>query len=432
MQQIAVNETEPHGVLFVMRPPNLSVEPQREDHDQSSDDAKMETICERIRRVRKDDLSDKSHAFWEAMEELHHKGRYAASVPSLPHTIKVGDEHSFTFEGCPQDLRPLLHELIRFERPLITWDLFNEAPPAEFRAPAALQLTGPGDGVDAVPDPTIATHLTITQCEPCEPSTDQSSGMADAVPSFAAPGAGGVRLPVARLPPPKSRSSATAGAPAEADATLSAIAQPPAPVSATQSTSTQPVAASSEDKLRDPRSANVVSHAGYSKAQQAQHRTQLSFEDWKLDFPGRVEAVKADRLYVVKLAEADGEMRLGLIQTTGKPFVEHDDEIGEQVSYVKSSWFKRCSDEKRAWGANPEFEHYMDGDERVVDTLPTESCLLEVEDCDLTDGSVEQKWSKPKLKQCFMAKVRWIAETYGLQAAAPSGGTNKGAKRQKR
>ena len=74
----------------------------------------------------------------------------------------------------------------------------------------------------------------------------------------------------------------------------------------------------------------------------------------------------------------------------------------------------------------------MDGDERVVDTLPTESCLLEVEDCDLTDGSVEQKWSKPKLKQCFMAKVRWIAETYGLQAAAPSGGTNKGAKRQKR
>ena len=49
----------------------------------------------------------------------------AASVPSLPHTITV-DEHSFAFDGCPQPLRPLLHDLMIFERPLITWDIFMQ------------------------------------------------------------------------------------------------------------------------------------------------------------------------------------------------------------------------------------------------------------------------------------------------------------------
>ena len=428
MQQIAVNETEPNGVIFVARPPNLSVEPQREDNEQAGDDAKMESICERIRRVRRDDLSEQSLAFWEAMEQLHHKGRYAASVPNLPHTINVG-ERSFTFEGCPQELRPLLHELMRFDRPLITWDLFNEAPPAEFRAPATLQLMGPGGGLDPVPALTAATHLVITS----QPSTDPSGGLPRASPSFAAPGAArGTGLPMARPPPPKPHSSETAGAPREASSVSSSTTtQPTAPILASQSISQPAGAASFEEQLRDPRRANSVSHAEYSKAQQAQHSAQLSFEDWKLSFRGRVEAVKADCLYVVKLAQADGEMHLGLIQSTGKVFDEFDEESEEQVSYINAMWFKRCSDGKHAWGANPEFEHYMDGDERIVDALPTESCLVEVEDSDLTDGSVEQKWSKPKLKQAFMAKVRWIAETYGLQAAAPALAA-KGAKRKRR
>jgi len=135
--------------------------------------------------------------------------------------------------------------------------------------------------------------------------------------------------------------------------------------------------------------------------------------------------VKADRLYVVELADADGEFRLGLIQSSGKVFSERDEDSGEQGTYAKSLWFKRCNDERRAWGANPEFEHYMDSDDRAFDMLPTESYLLEVEDSDLTDGSVAQKWVKPKLKQAFMAKVRWIAERYSLQAGAPSAAAKK-------
>ena len=85
------------------------------------------------------------------------------------------------------------------------------------------------------------------------------------------------------------------------------------------------------------------------------------------------------------------------------------------------------SSEKHAWGANPEFDMYPNGDDRATDDLPTESCLIEVEDGDLTDGSIEHKWSRPKLKQAFMEKLRWIANKYNLVAAHPAA-----AKRQRR
>ena len=53
MQEVAVNETDPSGVFFVMRPPDLRTEPQREEYvDQSNDDVKMVQNCERIRKVR--------------------------------------------------------------------------------------------------------------------------------------------------------------------------------------------------------------------------------------------------------------------------------------------------------------------------------------------------------------------------------------------
>ena len=79
-------------------------------------------------------------------------------------------------------------------------------------------------------------------------------------------------------------------------------------------------------------------------------------------------------------------------------------------------------------GANPEFEKHMDGEQRIGDDMPTESFLLEVEDGDLTDGSVGQKWTKPKFKQSLMRKLRWIAQQYRLQAAAKAA-PSKRAKR---
>ena len=60
--------------------------------------------------------------------------------------------------------------------------------------------------------------------------------------------------------------------------------------------------------------------------------------------------------------------------------------------------------------------------------MPTESFLLEVEDSELTEGSVEQKWTKPKFKQTLMRKLRWIAAQYNLQADAGAAPATKRAR----
>ena len=188
-----------------------------------------------------------------------------------------------------------------------------------------------------------------------------------------------------------------------------------------------PAACASDAELRDPRIANTVSHAQYSRAQQARDAIDLSFEEWKQSYPGRVETVHADRLYIVELTDADGELKLGLVATQGKVFEEPDSESGKQTPYIRALWFKRCS-EAHVWAQNPEFERYMDGDKRIVDALPTESCLLQVDDGDLTESSVERKWSKPKLKQALMKKIRWIASRQKLYAPAPARAAGKRAR----
>ena len=427
MQEVAVNETDPSGVMFVMRPPDLRTEPQREEYvDTSNDDAKMAQNCERIRKVRREDLSEKSLAFWTALEQMHHDGRRAASVPSLPHT-KCVDGHEFTFDGCPQPLRPLLFDLMRFERPLITWDIFTEAPPAEFRAPAALQLAGPS----------------TSSAELCAPAALQLAGSALALaaplaityqpsgsrPSIAgAPDADKVRTVRSDLPlasSPVGNAPSGTALPTAAAAQKLAVVEP-RPEGATSHAAPPRTA----PELRDPRVANAVSHAGYPKSRQTRDEIELSFEAWTHEFPGRVEKVEPKRLYVVRLGEADGELLLGLVASEGQVFTRLDEATNEQAPHIKSLWFKRCSDSKKAWGANPEFEEYKDAAGKREQDLPTESFLLEVEDSELTDGSVEQKWTKPKFKQTLMRKLRWIAAKYNLQADAGAAPAAKRAKQR--
>ena len=316
VQQVEVNETTPLGVLFITRPPDLRDEPPREEHDQSKDDTKMEHICDAIRRVRVEDLSKEGLAFWEALGQLHREGRRAAAVPNLPHTKQV-DGHSFTFEGCPQPLKPLLRELVRFPRPLITWDLFNDAPPPEFCAPQALQLEAPvlrgASGADAHP-------------------------------------------------------------------------------------------------LRDPRRANTVGHLGYNAAAQSKDKADLTLEDWLEDFPGRVEKVDENKLYVVRLDEADGEFKLGLVATEGKQFemeVESTDGSLEMAWHTKARWFKRRNDGTDVWGKNTAFEPHGS-----TDDLPVDSFIVEVEDGDMTEAGLADKWNHPKFKESFLGKLRAIADKY--------------------
>ena len=72
-------------------------------------------------------------AFWKALKAVHEEARHASAVPSMPFT-----SGRFQFDGSPRPLLPLLQDLaFRFPRPLITWDLFKDAPPPEFPAPSA-------------------------------------------------------------------------------------------------------------------------------------------------------------------------------------------------------------------------------------------------------------------------------------------------------
>ena len=67
----------------------------------------------------------------------------------------------------------------------------------------------------------------------------------------------------------------------------------------------------------------------------------MSLEDWLESFPGRVESVKGGKLYVVRLGEQDGELKLGLVQSEGKVFSK-DDEEGQPADFMKALWFRRC------------------------------------------------------------------------------------------
>ena len=55
---------------------------------------------------------------------------------------------------------------------------------------------------------------------------------------------------------------------------------------------------------------NTVTHVGESKSKKARDEAEISFEAWTEAFAGRVESVTADRLYILRLADADGEFHL--------------------------------------------------------------------------------------------------------------------------
>ena len=351
MRTVMVNATTAHGVLFMKRPPFLLREPPREDLVEG-DDAKMEHICDRVCKVHADDLSSDSKAFWHALASLHRIGRRAAAVPSLPCTP---EGHSFTFTGCPQPLLPLLKDLaFRFERPLITWDVFGDVPPPEFC------------------DPSLAPA-------PAPPALQLA--------------ASGPMLPAA-VPWPQSAKAA-----------------------ASHNSST-------DSTLRDPRIANTVSHIAYKRAEQTKDAAQLTLEDWRSTFAGRVECVASDRLYIVRLDEPDGEFKLGLVTSTGEPFDRDaltDEGVTETVPHMRALWFGRKG-AGFGWGKNPAFEPYGGtGPKRIANDLPVESFLVEVTDDDLTEAGLASKWTEPKLKETFTNdKLRWIAEKYGLLVEEPN------------
>ena len=96
---------------------------------------------------------------WKCLQKLHLNSKVAAHLPNFPVTITItgdastsaylamGETASKTFTGTPCLLRPILKELMRFDRPFITWDILTEAPPNTF--------------------PTVPKHG-VPNCEPCD------------------------------------------------------------------------------------------------------------------------------------------------------------------------------------------------------------------------------------------------------------------------
>ena len=85
---------------------------------------------------------------WLALKALHEEGRlHANALPRLPHTQSVpvdrdsarwvspGERIERTFEGTPRLLLPMLKDMMRFRRPLITWDIFEAEAPATWPNP---------------------------------------------------------------------------------------------------------------------------------------------------------------------------------------------------------------------------------------------------------------------------------------------------------
>jgi len=173
------NETTEEGVCFIPHPPSLQREPPIEEYKaKHADDLKPEQEIRNL--LKKSDMGGDTGDFtnpeaheWLALRAVHETGRLGAhALPDLtahtqavPHDamsnkyLDPGEHAQHTFHGTPRRLLPMLKDMMRFTRPLITWDPFLAPPPLEWPNPlhaAASERFGGGGsttGATAPPPP---------------------------------------------------------------------------------------------------------------------------------------------------------------------------------------------------------------------------------------------------------------------------------------
>jgi hypothetical protein len=173
------NETTEEGVCFIPHPPSLQREPPIEEYKaKHADDLKPEQEIRNL--LKKSDMGGGTGDFtnpeaheWLALRAVHETGRLGAhALPDLtahtqavPHDamsnkyLAPGEHAQHTFHGTPRRLLPMLKDMMRFTRPLITWDPFLAPPPLAWPNPlhaAASERFGSGGsttGATAPPPP---------------------------------------------------------------------------------------------------------------------------------------------------------------------------------------------------------------------------------------------------------------------------------------
>lgn len=172
------NVTTDKGVLFIPRPPDLRREPKREPFADDKEGKPADGCSAIINKRRRADLTPANVHDWMVLQKAHTDWVHSGAIPNLPSSVTVtGDSESqgqglledgksvtTKFTGTPAKLLPILKSLRRFERPLITWDPFVDAPPATFTSvPTAATASEGGDkaaeGSKPV-DPIVRNHVT--------------------------------------------------------------------------------------------------------------------------------------------------------------------------------------------------------------------------------------------------------------------------------
>jgi len=139
--------TKDGGVIFIPRPPDLRAEPPREPFDSEDAAADLAKGCKAVLTKRHNsDLDDEARCRWLALQNFHAAHKHAGHLPDMPCDITASHgaaSVTTSLNGSPCPLLPILKDMRRFERPLITWDPFVEAPPSAFPvAPVAAQCVG--------------------------------------------------------------------------------------------------------------------------------------------------------------------------------------------------------------------------------------------------------------------------------------------------
>ena len=133
-----VNRTEPEGIRFLVRPPDLRSEPRSEAFTDTKED-KGSTMARSALKF--PGISRGSADEWAALAQLHEGAPHSGALPLLPsksfftsppNGSDPGKGLYRDFVGSPMELKPILLALIRFPRPLITWNIFDEAAPDTF------------------------------------------------------------------------------------------------------------------------------------------------------------------------------------------------------------------------------------------------------------------------------------------------------------